>query len=111
MRATSAVQMPLLLERRAVAEADFAILLELARDDRVTMEATTRRGIFYQAAAFALKERRTDAVDLLEEAASIHAAEPTDAQVQSMLALARRLLTSPSHADRHPPEEAPASRP
>jgi len=109
-RATNAVQMPLRLVPRDVAEQDFALLLAAARDATVTMAPSTRRGIFYQAAAFALKERRPGAIELLEEAASIAAAEPTDEQVQSMLALARRQLTSSTstHADRHPPEEAPA---
>ncbi|MBE2214817.1 MAG: hypothetical protein IAE82_13170 [Opitutaceae bacterium] len=113
MRATSSVQMPLLLGRRDLAERDFAVLLAAARDDRVTMAPQTRRSVFFQAAAFALKERRAGAVELLEEAVSIQAEEPTDEQVQSMLALARRQVTSlsDSHADSHPPEEAPASRP
>lgn len=111
MRATSAVRMPLLLERRGVAEQDFAILLTAARAPDDGLEPVLRRKIFYQAAAFALKERRTGAVELLEEAASISASEPSDEQIQSMLALARRQLTSTSHADRHPPEEASASRP
>lgn len=111
LRATNAAQMPLMLERRPVAEADFARLLVAARDDRVTMAPSTRRGIFYQAAAFAMKERRLGAVELLEEAASVPAHEPDDAQIQSMLALARRQLTSPSHADSQPPEKASASRP
>lgn len=112
MRATSAMKMPLLLERQAVAESDFALLLAAARDDGVTMRAATRRGIFYHAAAFALKERRTGAIELLEEAARISATEPSDEQIQSMLALARQQTkTSPTHADRHPPAEAPASGP
>jgi len=111
MRATNAVQMPLVLERRAIAQSDFTLLLGVARNDQVTMPPESRRAIFYQAAAFALKERRPDAVDLLEEAASISATEPTDEQVQSMLALARHQLTSTSHADRQTPEEGPASRP
>lgn len=111
MRAANAVQMPLVLKRRAVAESDFTVLLGAARDNQVTMTPETRRSIFFQAAAFALKERRPAAVDLLEEAASISATEPTDEQVQSMLALARRQLTSPSHADRQTPAEGPASRP
>lgn len=111
MRATSAAQMPLLLERQGVAEQDFAILLTAARAPDDELEPVLRRKIFYQAAAFALKERRTGAVELLEKAASISASEPSDEQIQSMLALARRQLTSTSHADSHPPEEASASRP
>lgn len=113
MRATSSVQMPLLLERAAVAEADFAVLLAAARDNAVAMTPETRRGIFYQAAAFFLKERRAGAVELLETAASISAGDPSDEQIQSMLALARRQSSSlsHSHADSHPPKEAPASGP
>jgi tetratricopeptide (TPR) repeat protein len=112
MRASNAVLMPVALDRQAVAESDFTQLLAWARDNRVAMALETRRGIFLQAAAFALKERRTGAVELLEEALTVPATEPTDEQVQSMLALARRQAkTSPSHADSHPPEKASSSGP
>ncbi len=111
MRATNAVQMPFLLERHKLAETDFAILLSAARAPATTLEPALRRNIFYQAAAFALKDRRHGAVDLLEEAASISASDPTDEQIETLLALARRQPTSTSHADSHSPEEASASRP
>lgn len=111
MRATSAMKVPLLLERSTIAESDFRILLAAARDRTSAMSAVTRRSIFYQAAAFALKERRTGAADLLEEAASISAPEPSDDELQSLLALARRPSTLSTHADSHPSEEASASRP
>lgn len=111
LRAAGAIKMPLLLQRQTIAESDFQILLAAARDAKSRMAADTRRGIFYHAAAFALKERRAEAVDLLEQAASIPASEPSDEQVQSMLALARRHFSPPSHADSHPSEKTPASRP
>lgn len=112
MRATQAVLMPVEFDRQPVAEGDFALLLTWARDSRVSMPPETRRGIFYQAAAFVLKERRTGAIDLLEEALTVPAAEPSDEQVQSMLALAQRQAkTTTSHAESHTPEKTPASGP
>jgi len=102
VRARSDYQVPLVLEREGRAEADFAVLVAAARGapGQARLPAYLRRGIFFHAGAFALKRgRASEATALLEEAAGAPADEPSDGEVQSMLALARRASSSPTHGE------------
>jgi hypothetical protein len=114
VRARSDAQMPLVLGRGPIAETDFAWLVAGARAavSPTTWPATLRREVFFQAGALALKLRRAAAaVGLLEEAVNVPAALPADDDVQSMLALARRELSSQGHAEDPPPHQIPAPAP
>jgi len=102
VRARCDYQVPLLLEREKGAEADFLVLVAAARGEpgRPRLPAFLRRGIFFHAGAFALKRgRAADAVVLLEDAARESALDPSDQDVQSMLALARRESSSRVHGE------------
>lgn len=99
VRAINASQLPLILGRRDIAAEDFTWLLVKTRDMK-SADPSLRRQVLYRAGSFALKERRPQAIALLEEALATNAVEPTDEQVQSMLALARSQFTPPTHADR-----------
>jgi len=107
-RARAATLLPRSLRRHTIAEQDFQILLTMARAAPPSLTPAMRREILYHAAAFALAARHSEAIALLEEAAAIPAASPSDEQVQSMLALAHRQLTSPSHAHSEPLPPTPA---
>ena len=108
VRARCDYQLPLVLGREALAEADFKWLLsglegESAPPRPLPAEAL-RREIYFHAGAFALKRRDAiRAVHLLERAAAVPASSPSEDDVQSMLALARRELSSQGHGeDPHP---------
>ncbi|WP_442886856.1 hypothetical protein [Congregicoccus parvus] len=99
LRARNAATMPRFLDRSAVAREDFAHLL--ARVDRgdPAGDPGLERRVCFHAGAFALRERRHEAVTLLERAVRAPGHEPSEEIVQSMLALARLELTPASHAD------------
>jgi hypothetical protein len=101
VRAINAYQMPLALGRGEIATGDFRVLLDTLTDanKRAALTPALRRRILFHAGSFALKERRVEAIDLLERAAREPAGDPSDEQVQSMLALARREFTPHPHAD------------
>jgi hypothetical protein len=107
VRAVNSGQMPQFLGRAVLARSDFDWLVTLAGDETAAVPAVLRRAIFHQAGAFALKERRSEAVHLLEQALAIDAPMPPDAQVQSMLALAREEFTPHEHAKTEEPAETP----
>lgn len=114
VRARSDAQVPRILGREGSAEKDFAWLVAGVRSSVVgpTWPDALRREILFQAGAFALRQRRpAHAVSLLEEVAGIMAAAPSDEDVQSMLALARRELSSQGHAESTPPDQAQAAAP
>jgi hypothetical protein len=111
LRARNASTMPRFLERSTVAREDFTVLLD--RVDRGYPEGVLglERKVCFHAGAFALRERRHEAVALLERAARAPGQEPPEEIVQSMLALARLELTPASHADveEGPEKQAAAS--
>ncbi len=113
VRARSDYQMPMILDRESVAVRDFATLVAAAREaDGGGMDAALRRAIFFHAGSLALKRSEPSrAIDLLQAAAQVTADSPTDADVQSMLALAREELSSHDHAQSPPPGQAPPSAP
>lgn len=113
VRARSDAQVPAMLEREAVATADFVILVTAARrwgSDGLSPEL--RREILFQAGGFALRQRQpARAVELLNEAAKVAAELPSDDDVQSMLALAREELSSQDHAEDANPDQGPPATP
>ncbi len=110
IRATNASQMPLLLGRNAIATEDFRWLLGLVEEARA-LSPSLRRRILFRAGAFALRERRGEAIALLERALAVDAATPAAEEIQSMLALARRQLTPPSHAHAEDEDQAKTAAP
>lgn len=115
VRARSDAQVPRVLGREKRAAADFAWLLARARrpqDDEAPLPAPLRRKIFFHAGAFALRRGAPgEAVDCLQEAARLAASEPSDDDVQSMLALARRELSSQGHGETAHPEQGTTAAP
>jgi hypothetical protein len=113
VRARSDSQLPLMAGREGNATADFDLLVGLVRADPASgdLDGALHREIFFHAAAFALRQRKPErAVSLLTEAAKVTAVSPSDDEVQSMLALARRELSSQDHAESViPPEGRPAA--
>lgn len=92
VRARNAYQMPAWLERGGIAGSDFAWLRAQIEARSEAVEAL-RREILFHAGAHALRQRRAEAVVLLEKALGANGREPADATVQSMLALAREAFT------------------
>ncbi|MGH8017835.1 MAG: hypothetical protein ACREIA_06015 [Opitutaceae bacterium] len=111
IRATNASQMPLVLGRNEIATDDFRRLLGRIEEDARDVSPSLRRRILFHAGAFALRERRFEAVSLLERALRIEATEPRTEEIQSMLALARRQLTPRRHADVEDENQAQAAAP
>jgi hypothetical protein len=104
---------PLALGRAKSAGQDFAWLVTGARRPAPGWSPPLRREVYFHAAAFALRQRRpADAVELLEFAAEIEAAPPSDDDINYLLAVARRDLGPlPPHAESPPQSQAPAATP
>lgn len=99
VRAINAYQMPRGVERRAVAGQDFAWLLDWLDTSGDTRPPLARR-ILFHAGSRALKERRPEAIGLLERAQVASGPRPSAAEVQSMLALAREQFTPHDDAEK-----------
>lgn len=115
VRARSDYVLPQIMAREPIAAADFAWMVAGARDAEAKgrpWPAELRREIFFHAGALALKQRRqADAVTWLEMAANIPADRPAERDVQSMLALARRDLSSQGHGENAHPDQGEAAAP
>lgn len=98
VRAVNAYQMPLSLGRHAIAEQDFAWLLTRVDANPPLSPALARKTLFH-AGSRALKERRAEAVGLLERTLETPGPRPTAGEVQSMLALAREQFTPPNNGE------------
>lgn len=109
VRARCGYQLPLVLGREPLAEADFKWLLSWLAGESAAPPLPAealRREIYFHAGAFALKRRDAiRAVHLLEQAAAVPASSPSDDDVQSMLALARRELSSQGHGQAPHPDQ------
>jgi len=99
VRAINAYQMPRWMERRAIADLDFAWLLAQLEADPAA-NSTLARKVLFHAGSHALKERRSEAIGWLERALGTSGGRPSDGEVQSMLALAREQFTPHDNAEK-----------
>lgn len=112
VRARNGYLLPKLLGRHEIVTEDFEWLVATVKSDGAALDPGLVREILFHAGAFALKERRSEeAARLLEHALQASGSEPSDQQLQSMLALALGQITPLGHGNAEAQESPAASGP
>lgn len=90
IRAINSYHVPRMLDRRGVAEEDFAHLMAKLQNEDHGISYDLRRAIYFHAGAFALQKRESESLNLLEKALATEGSPHLDEPIRQSLAIARR---------------------